>query len=346
MNKVRENDIQDIIKRFPYKELEGKKILITGANGFIARYIVDTIMFLNKYYFKEKSQLFVLCRNSEKMESVFRDYLEDPNFYPVIQSVEEKINLDIAVDYILHAAGSSSSKIQKESPVSILKSNVIGTYNLLEYAKDKSLSSFLFFSSGAVYGSIPCDVDCVCEDDYYNVDFMQTDNCYIEGKRMAEQLCFSYEKEFNVPAKSIRISHTYGPGIDLNDGHVYSDFVKNICKKEDLLIKGTGSATRAFCYITDTVVAIFLVLLKGKNGEAYNMANNQNIFGIKELAQILVNEAFLERKLSIEYTMSQNEKQEIKIKIDTKKLEEWGWYPVVSVTEGFRRTVQSFEGEE
>lgn len=343
MNDVRKKDIQEIIKRIPYKELEGKSVLITGANGFIASYLVDVIMFLNNHYFKKKSDIYVLCRNLKKMEKRFHDYLDNNYFHPIIQSVEEKIKLEIKVDYVLHAAGSSSTKVQKESPVSILKSNVIGTYNLLEYVKDKKISSFLLFSSGAVYGNVPYEINSVNENDYFTMNFMDFKNCYAEGKRMAEHMCFAYKKEFDIPVKSIRIGHTYGPGINLYDGHVYSDFTKSICKNEDLLIHGTGKDVRPFCYITDAVVAIFLVLLKGDKGEAYNMANNNNLYSIYELAEKLKNEAFPERNLQIrgdKIDLKSNGKKNI---ADTSKLQALGWIPKIGVVEGFRRTVESFE---
>lgn len=344
MNYVREEDVKNIIHRIPYKELENKKVLITGANGFMASYLVDTLMYLNQHKLVKGCKIIALCRNQEKAEYRFGEYLQHPCFTLWIQDVEEKISLKERVDYIFHAAGSSATGKQKIVPVDILKSNMIGTYQLLEYAKEQEVSSFLFFSSGAVYGENKPHMKEITERDIGSIDFSNPQNCYVEGKRAGEALCASYWTQHGVPAKSVRIGHTYGPGIDLEDGHVYSDFVKSICKGENLNIKGDGQDVRPFCYVTDAVVAFILILLYGENGEAYNMVNRGENYSIRDLAEKLVKEAFPEKHLLIE-CKNASDKQGDKSEVNTDKLEKLGWTATIDVVEGFRRTVKSFESE-
>lgn len=344
MNHVREEDIQNIIDRIPYKELENKKILITGANGFMASCLVDTFMYLNQHRLSKACKVIALCRNPEKAEKKFTEYLNQPSFKLLVQGVEEKIKLEERVDYIFHAAGSSASRDQKLTPADILKSNIIGTYHLLEYAKEQKVNSFLFFSSGAVYGENKSAAKEISEQDIYSIDFSNPKNCYAEGKRAGEALCASYWTQYGVPAKSVRIGHTYGPGIDLEDGHVYSDFVQSICMGDKLKIKGDGQDVRPFCYITDAVVGFFLILLYGENGEAYNMANRKETLSVRELAERLVKEAFPQRHLSVECKNAADRLSD-KVEINTDKLESLGWAATTDVVEGFRRTVKSFESE-
>lgn len=341
MNSVREDDIKNIIARIPYEQLENKTILITGANGFMASYIVDTLMYLNCHVLVAKCKVIALCRNYEKARNCFEPYLEDKYFKLLIQSVEEKIDLNEKIDYVFHAAGSSASAMHKIAPVDILKSNIVGTYNVLECAKDNQASSMLYFSSGAVYGEVPSGIVEISEEESFTCS---VEDYYSEAKRAGESMCMAYWRQYQVPVKSIRIGHTYGPGIDLNDGHVYSDFVKSIYHRKNLIITGDGTAVRAFCYITDAVVSFFLILLLGINGEAYNMCNQRETLSIRELAEKLTLEVFRDRHLRVEGEYLAEYSQR-KANLSTKKLESLGWTTTINIVEGFRRTLKSFEEE-
>ncbi|MBO5472330.1 MAG: NAD(P)-dependent oxidoreductase [Lachnospiraceae bacterium] len=343
MNSVREEDIRKIINLIPYRMCENSTFLITGANGFLASYMVDTLMLLNREGFVENCKVIALCRNRKKAEHIFREWMECENFHLVIQSVEKKIEVDECVDYVIHAASCSTTHMFETCPVDLLAANVIGSYNMLELSKEKKVKGFLFFSSGAVYGDADCDE--LKEDETYVLDYLKMKNSYASSKRMGEILCKAYWQQYQVPAKAVRISHTYGPGIDINDGHVYSDFAKNIVERKDLLIKGDGMTSRPFCYVTDAVCAFWLILFRGENGQMYNMANADETFSIKELADILVQRAFKERKLKVILTQKENTECSKKIKVNVQKLERLGWHPSIDVTEGFRRLVASIEEE-
>lgn len=335
-------DIEDVINRMPWHKAENSVFLIAGANGFLASCLVHVLMYLNKYYLKEKCTVLALCRNEEKAREKFKDYIDSENFRLCIQNVEESIWLDENVDYVVHAASNAVTSDFLKKPVSILSANMIGTYNLLEFSREKKIKGFLFFSSGAVYGEIPQDCEDVKEEDTFSLDFLQSRNCYAEGKRAGETLCSAYWEQYKVPTRIVRIGHTYGPGIDINDGRVFSDFVKNICSGENLIIKGTGTDVRPFCYITDAVAAFFLILFNGKSGEAYNMVNDRELLSIYELAEKLVVQAFPELNLKIVGSHLNYSTEFKKVEVKNDKLKGLGWTPQVDVIEGFRRTVQSF----
>lgn len=156
-------------------------------------------------------------------------------------------------------------------------------------------------------------------------------------------MCRAYWKQYRVPVKGVRISHTYGPGIDLDDGHVYSDFAKSIIAGKDIVIKGDGLACRPFCYVSDAVRAFFLILLCGEDGEMYNMANADMNVTIKELADLLTQTVFPERNLHVTVKGMAGDKAIRKIRINTNKLEKLGWSPEIDLEEGFRRLVRSEE---
>lgn len=341
MEQIRIEDIEKIIKRIPYKFCENKVFLVTGATGFIASYLVDTLMYLNENTLEEKCTVIALCRSKEKAEQRFGQWLSEGTFILQIQSVEDPIDEMIHIDYIIHAASCSATKEFRRIPVDILTANILGTYNLLEYAKKSRIASFLFISSGAVYGDVEGYRDDIKETDTFALDFCSAQNSYAEGKRGGEAFCCAYYTQYAVPIKIVRLGHTYGPGIDINDGHVYSDFVGSITRGTDLIINN-GGARRSFCYVVDAVVAIFQILLLGENGEIYNMANIEETYSIYELASKLVNEAFPERNLKV---ICKGEiKQIIQPIVNIEKLKKLGWHSDFDVVEGFKRTVKSIEG--
>jgi nucleoside-diphosphate-sugar epimerase len=168
---------------------------------------------------------------------------------------------------------------------------------------------------------------------------------------MGENMCASWFHEYGVPAKSVRIYHAYGPTLDIiNDKRVFSEFVANIVQKESIVMKSDGSPVRSFCYISDATVAFFLVLLNGNNGESYNVANPDCMVSMRDLAQTLVSiRPELNLKLIESVRPNDNNyienKRPNRITADITKIKRLGWNPKVPISEGFRRTIDSFINE-
>lgn len=341
MNAVREDDLKQIVATIPYEMCEGKTFLITGANGFLASYMVDTLMYMKCNGYIKQCTVVSLCRSREKAERIFKEWLDDNDFQLLIQSVEEKIVYAEKIDYIIHAASYSTTHLFESHAADVLNANVIGTYNTLELAKEKGCRGFLFFSSGAVYGG--AEVDELRENDTFSLDYLDMKNSYAVGKRAGEALCRAYWQQYQIPAMGVRISHTYGPGIDLDDGHVYSDFAKSIIEKKDLVIRGDGLDCRPFCYVSDAIRAFYSILFQGVRGEMYNMANSDMNVTIKELADLLTTAVFPERHLRVIVRKVSEGKAVRKTHINTDKLRKLGWCPKVSLKEGFSRLVRSME---
>ena len=162
---------------------------------------------------------------------------------------------------------------------------------------------------------------------------------------MGETLCAAYFRQYGVPAKMIRIAHTYGPGVSLNDGRSFADFIAAILEGRDIVLNSDGSASRPFLYLADAVRAFFMVMLKGKNGDAYNVGHPQDVM-IRELAERLVNmypgkhlHVRFARETRAGYLIARPDKR----CLDVKKLMALGWRPEVSIEEGFVRTIASFQ---
>lgn len=341
-NSIIEQDLKFIIDSdVPWQALEGKNILISGANGFLADYLVKTILFLNENRFKNKVKVFGLDRNKDRFDS----YKNRSDFVPIIQDICQPINIKDEIHFIIHAASQASPKYYGKDPVGTLSANIFGTRNLLELAKAKKVESFLFFSAGMVYGEFFKKDIKIKENTFGSLDPIDAGSCYAESKRMAETMCASWFHQFSVPVKIVRPAHIYGPGVRLDDGRVYADFVSDIINNRNIVMKSDGKAIRTFCYIADATVAFFLVLLKGENGQAYNIADNKGEISILGLANMLI-KVFPEKKLKVERREIIQEGY-IKSKIirhflDTSKITELGWEPKYSLKQGLIRTVKSF----
>ena len=327
-----------------WNRFANKTILITGANGFLPAYMVETLLLLNNDILKySPCKVIALVRNEKHTKERFSNYLSDENLKIIVQDVANEINLIEKIDYIVHAASPASPKYYNIDPVGVIMPNVLGTKNTLELARKNNIEGYLYFSSGEVYGQLN-DGEVVNEDKYGYLDPTSVRACYGESKRMGENLCVSYGHQYNIPIKIVRPFHTYGPGMKLDDGRVFADFVKNIVNNEDIEMKSDGSARRAFCYLADATVGFFKILLDGEKNNAYNMANAKAIISIKDLATILVN-MFPEKKLKAVFSEQSKDYLQSPVKgnsVDTSKLEKLGWKPSVSIEDGFNKTIRSY----
>lgn len=347
VNRIIKEDLAFITNAaIDWQRFNGKTVLITGANGFLPAYMVETLLYLNDKFPNLRVTVIALVRNKVKAQERFLDYINNDSLIFLEQDVTTPINYKGDLDFIIHAASQASPKYFGVDPVGTLSANVLGTINLMNLAREKNITSFLYFSSGEVYGEVVTSKMPVKEDNYGYLDPTVVRSCYGESKRMGENICVSYFHQYGIAAKIVRPFHTYGPKMQLNDGRVYADFVANILNKENIFMKSNGAAKRAFCYLADATKGFFTVLLNGANGEAYNIANPQQELNILELANKLV---LLDDKLGLKVievsetanndylksTISRNSAN-----ID--KAKKLGWYPEISIEEGFKRTIESY----
>lgn len=348
VNTIILEDTQAIIDRNPeLSTLFNKSILITGASGFIAGFTVDLLMQLNLEY-NAGISVFALARNEEKFWERFECYKGNPLFRLVhsdVTSIDAQ-NIDFEIDIIIHAASHASPKFYGSDPVGTLTANTIGTFKLLELAKLKGVETFLFVSSAEVYGQ-PSKTP-TSEMDYGYLDPINVRSCYAESKRMGENMSIAWMNQFSVPVKIVRPFHTYGPGMSLDDGRVYADFIRNVVNEEEIVLNSSGVARRAFCYLADAVEGLLKVLIQGETGEAYNLGNDQGEISIVELAKLL-EQLYPDRVPSIQINAPASSGY-ITSNVDRacpsiEKIKALGWQPRLSVKDGFIRTIESYLNE-
>lgn len=331
-----------------WQQFHNKSVLITGAYGMLASYLVYFFFFLREIK-NINVRIIALVRNRDKFYKRFGQKISGA--LTLIESdLSNPLDIEESIDYIIHAASLASPQYYSVCPVDVLSPNVLGTYNLLKLAVDKRIKGFLLFSTGDVYGRVDT-AGAISEDTFGWLDTLDIHNCYSESKRMAETICKAFAIQYNVPIRIARIFHTYSPTMDIkNDPRVFASFVANIVNNEDIVMKSDGSGKRSFCYITDAVTAFMTILLKGENMEAYNVCNESQFVSIAELAEVLVN-LFPEKKLKVIKKERKKEEHYTENSLmaggkyampSNNKLKKLGWEPIVDIKNGFEKVIKSF----
>lgn len=343
---VIEHDLSGILASpVPWDQFENSTVLISGAYGFVVAYLVEALLYLNE----ERNagvKVLALVRNPGKADRRFAAYAGRPDLQFVYQDVCDPVSIDGPVDYIIHGASWASPSYYGGQPVGSLLPNVIGTRQLLDLAVKKQAKKFLFFSSAEIYGKVSSEQIPTPESFAGNVNTLDVRSCYAESKRMGETMCVAWQKQHGVPTTMARIFHTYGPGMALDDGRVFADFVSDIVNKRNIRMMSEGTHQRAFCYLADSTPALFKIMLEGEPGTAYNMGNDDAEISIRDLADVMVN-LFPEWGLKVERTVDQHQAGYLRTAIDracpdTARLRGLGWKPTIGIEEGFRRTVLSY----
>ena len=326
-------------------KLKNSTVLITGATGLIGSLLVKL---LNRYNIVKQTNIKIIAcvRNEEKAKIVFEQIINDENLIIKLNDINNPIEMDIDIDYIIHAASATSSKYFVTNPVETILTAINGTNNILKFAKEKEVKGFIYLSSLEVYGT-PNTTEFLDENQYGYIDPLSTRSSYSEGKRMVECLCVSYANEYNLPVTIARLSQTFGAGVDYNDGRVFAEFARCAIEKRDIVLKTEGKTVRSYCYSTDALSAILIILQNGESGNAYNVTNMDTVISIKDMAQ-LVCDTFKSSNIKVKIDIpsdiaSFGFNPEMIIKLDSTKLLNLGWTPIVTLQEMFIRLVNSMK---
>jgi UDP-glucuronate decarboxylase len=302
------------------------RILVTGGAGFIGSHLIDQLMPLGHE---------VLCLDNfytGTKRNIIK-WLDHPHFELIRHDVTEPIRLE--VDQIYHLACPASPIHYQYNPVKTIKTNVIGTLNMLGIAK-RVKARILLASTSEVYGDP--EVHPQPEDYRGNVNTIGIRSCYDEGKRVAETLCFDYHRQNNVDIRVARIFNTYGPRMLENDGRVVSNFVVQALQNTALTVYGDGSQTRSFCYVSDLVAGL-MGLMNGDHIGPVNLGNpgEYTILQLAETIQSMVNPlAELQYK-----PLPQDDPQ--RRKPDISRAQAWlNWQPIIPLQDGLKLTIEDF----
>lgn len=329
-------DIKDIfLADLPWDKLKGCSILVTGATGLIGGCLVETLM-MNP---RRDYQVYASGRNVERARKRFSEFLDEEGFLFVNYDVMEPLKEDVNFDYIIHAASNGSPNFFAQKPVEVMKANLFGVSNLMEYGLVHGMKRMLYVSSGEVYGE--GDGRTFSEGYSGYVDCTKARSCYPSSKRAAETFCVSYAKEYGADVVMARPCHIYGPYFTEQDNRVYAQFIRNVLNGEDIVMKSTGEQFRSWCYVVDCVSALLHILLKGECGEAYNIADSRSCICIRELAEIIAAIGGKKVVINVPDVEEKNVFNPVKKSVfSTKKLEELGWGPQTLIRDGLEKTIK------
>lgn len=341
MSRIMEEDIKNILSAdIQWEKLKSAAVLVTGASGMLGTYMLRTLAALNdsEHY---DMKLYGLVRHPEKMPEDLKKRVS-----LITQSVSREIETDVRFDYIIHAASPASPLIMREDPAGTIAANTLGTYYTLELARKSNAKGYLFISSREIYGQPYEGQREFTEDTYGFVDPLEPRSCYPEGKKAAETMCSCFRQQYGMNTKIARQAHTFGPGMSIDDGRVQADFLRNVIRNEDIVLKSEGLAVRTYTYVSDAVAALFYILLNSQE-LVYNIASEESTVSIRELAQTLV-DAYPERNLKLVFDLPKADENTgcapftLGI-LNSDKIRKLGWKPSYTLKEGLMRTVAYLE---
>lgn len=333
----------DIILKNPidWECFRNKTVMVTGATGRLGMYIVEA---MNKADIDLNLNLtmIALARSEQKLREVFGESLKLPNIHVLVQNIEEPIRWQGDVHYIFHTAGAASPRDFTNWPINTLWGHVQGTRNVLELAKEKKSEKVLYVSTVEIYGEWKNE-DSIKEDDMGIILCDNARACYPEAKRLCETMLASYETQYGIPYVGVRLCHTLGPGIALDDGRAFAEFIRNVVEGKDIILQTDGSAIRTYTYVADAIGAMLLAVTKG-TAHYYNIANPNNLISIRDLAELI---AGLDSKKVIKVRYAEQEQQALKYLpfklgiMNVDRIMELGWCPQIGIEEAFRYTLES-----
>ena len=301
-------------------------IVITGGSGFVGSYLCERLI-------NDGHNLIVVDNLLTGSTENISDLMDNDNFSFIEHDVQNHIEIENKVDYVLHFASAASPKAYTEHPVNTLKAGSIGTLNTLGLAK-KHNSQYLLASTSEVYGD-PL-ISPQNEEYWGNVNPNGERSMYDEAKRFAEAAVATYSRSYDIKAKIVRIFNTYGPRMQLNDGRVVTNFIFQALQDNNITIYGDGSQTRSFSYVEDTVDGIISLM----QYDVFNIGNPNEIT-VLELAQKIIELTNSKSEIVFKSLPSDDPKQR---KPDISKAKsKLGWEPKVNLEDGLIKTIDWVE---
>ena len=351
MTYVLKTDLTEIVSRLgeKAKQFAGKTVILTGGRGFLGRYFLNVFAALNANILETPVRLIVL----DNLITAGNYGSKSPGFEHmefVVHDVIRPFSFDENVDYVIHAAGIASPFYYRAYPLETLGVAISGTQNMLDLAKKKG-ARFTFFSSSEIYGDPDLEHIPIAESYRGNVSCQGPRACYDESKRIGETLCYIYQTRDGIKTNTIRPFNVFGPGMHENDYRVLPNFASRIKAGLPLNVYGSGLQSRTFCYITDAMIGVFLVMLKGVPGEAYNIGTPKPEVSMIDLVKRLQTISKQEVTYNqIEYPASYPADEPMRRCPDIQKARlQLNFNPIISLDDGLRRFLdwsnRAFTGE-
>lgn len=325
----------------PWDSLKNKNILITGATGLVGSFLVDVLMQKNEEGLN--CTVYALSRDADKAAKRFNKWEANHLLKYIKYDIQHPLvrdDLD-TIEYILHMASNTHPMLYATDPIGTIATNIIGVQNMLDFAVQHKATRFAFISSNEVYGENRGDVELFDEEycGYINCNTLRAG--YPESKRCGEALCKAYKSQKGLDVVVPRVTRTYGPTMLMSDTKAISQFIRKGIAGEDIVLKSAGTQYYSYTYVSDAVSGLLYVLLKGDNGEAYNIADEASDIMLKDLAKTIADisgtEVVFELPDAVE---AAGYSKATKARLNGNKLKHLGWKAKYDIRSGIERTLR------
>ncbi len=331
---IYQNDIASVLRlKCDWLLLKNKTILISGATGLLGTYLTDMFLRLDEEY-DLNLKLVLISRNVHESRNKRITYLAHDISKPLMYSGR--------IDYIIHAASNTHPLAYATEPIETITTNVFGTTYLLNLAACNPGSRFLLASSVEIYGEDISNLDTgFTETDMGYLDCNSVRAGYCESKRMSESLCQAYIAQKNSDCVIARLCRCYGPTLKKDDSKALSQFLRNGIEGKDIVLKSKGEQYFSYLYASDAASALIFLLLNGKNGEAYNVADSESNISLKDLAGLIADIAGTKVVFDLpDETESKGFSKATRAILDSSKINALGWKAQINFENGLRKTIE------
>jgi nucleoside-diphosphate-sugar epimerase len=339
-NELYKNDVEKSGNEpINWEILKNKSILITGASGLIGTFLIDILMYRNNNY-HDNITIYAVVRNMEKARRRFHNYLFSPFLKIISHDIQLPFTVTAKIHYVIHGASNTHPEAYSADPINTLLTSILGTNNILKFSIDNNVQKTIFLSTVEIYGENRGDTILFDEGYCGYINCNTARACYPEGKRAGEALCQLYIVAKDLHIVIARCCRVYGPTMADDDSKNIAQFIKNALKNENIVLKSRGNQLFSFCYIADICTAILYLILDGKSGEAYNIANTNSILSLYQIAQII---SCIEGKSVVFDIPSKPDNAEFptatKALLDCKKIKCLGWEAKTNMENGLKKTL-------
>lgn len=333
---------------FDFDAFQNATFFITGSTGLVGGAVVRALLAANRLR-GMGARILAPVRSLEKAKKVFGEAFDRKDIRFFECDLNQPIEIFEPIDFVVHAASVTQSKLFVTKPVETIEAAVLSTMNVLSLAKEKRIRGMVYLSSMEAFGVTDPALEFVSEKDIGYVNPQAVRSCYPESKRMSENLCAAYASEYGLPVRAARLAQTFGAGVSREDTRAFMQFALNALSGRDIILHTKGESYGNYVYLKDAADAILLLLTRGEKGDVYTVSNDRACVQIRDLAKIAA-ETLSHPPVSVVFDIPDDPMKygyapDVKMHLCNCKLCSLGWKPTMDLKDMFLKMAQDIQDQ-